>query len=91
MERVMTSHQIESPTFEQFIQLQTEQYSNPSFSCPCSTFAIAHEKFIQIKYDLHPFCWSDFILKGWYFYMDFNWYNENYYTYDFRILKRLFF
>ncbi|CAF3892210.1 unnamed protein product [Rotaria sordida] len=91
MERVMTSHQIKSPTFEQFIQLQIEQYSNPSFSCPCSTLAIAHEKFIQIKYDLHPFCWSEFISKGWYFYDDINWYNENYYTYDFRILKRLFF
>ena len=60
-ERVTFIHQIQSPTFEQFDRLQTEQKSNPSFSCPCSTLEISHNDLIEITYELHPYCSSDFI------------------------------
>jgi len=62
-ERVVTIYQIESPIFEQFIDLQSDQQSNPSFSCPCSTITSMYENIIDVTYTLHPLCSSDFVYK----------------------------
>ena len=61
VERITSLHRIESPTFEQFIYFEQNQRSNPSFSCPCSTLVMNYKDFIQIDYDLHPLCSSDFV------------------------------
>ena len=53
---VSISYQIKSPTFDQYLALENQQRTNPSFICPCSTLAISYETFVNIKYVLHPFC-----------------------------------
>ena len=58
---VSTLHHIQSPTFEQYLHVQAEQHSNPSFSCLCSTLAVPYEKFLQVHYIPHPLCFSPFI------------------------------
>ena len=63
--RVTTVYQIKSPTADQFIYLQADQYWNPSFFCPCSTIAMSYEKFSHINYTLHPVCSSYFVQQQW--------------------------
>ena len=84
---VTVLYEIESPSFEQFLRIQDEQDSNPSFACPCSTIAMPHETFIQVNYTLHPVCVSPSlpILSSKY--------GEylNGFIFDFRLLARPFF
>jgi hypothetical protein len=80
-ERVVTIYQIESPIFEQFIDLQSDQQSNPSFSCPCSTITSMYENIIDVTYTLHPTLFFGFCLQT----------QHNYFFYDFRTLGSIFF
>ena len=84
---VLTSYRIEAPSFEQFLHLQAEQRFNPSLSCPCSIIATTYEKFIQIDYTLHPFCYSYLLQAALTAYDR----RSIIFTYDFRSLAKSFF
>ena len=86
-ERVTTFHQIESPTFEQFIHLQNDQNANPSLSCPCLTLTTAYKDLIKVDYILHPFCSSDFVQQNWFNYS----LHHDVFIMDFRFLAPSFF
>ncbi|CAF4581566.1 unnamed protein product, partial [Rotaria sp. Silwood2] len=60
-ERNTYLHEIRYPTYEQFIRLEKDQRSNPSLSCPCLTSMMKYKDFMQIDYDLHPLCSSNYV------------------------------
>ena len=81
-ERVSINYEFPSPTFDQFIRLENEQHSNPTLSCPCSSFTTAYKDMIQIEYTLHSLCSSNFVQPEWLDLLSTG--TTLYHTYDFR-------
>ena len=64
-ERLTTTHQVEDPTYEQFIHLQSNALVNSSLSCPCSIMTTTYADLIRVNYTLHPVCASTFVNSTW--------------------------
>ncbi|CAF1265058.1 unnamed protein product [Adineta ricciae] len=80
--------QVESPTYEQFMQLQNNQLFNSSLSCPCSTLTTAYANLIHVSYVLHPLCTSTFVNSSWISSIT---HHNNYIAIDFRSIAAKYF
>lgn len=54
---------IESPSLEDFINLQSLRYAK--ISCPCQTITIPYEVFTTLEPVFHPICSSEFVSEEW--------------------------
>ncbi|CAF1141419.1 unnamed protein product [Adineta ricciae] len=65
---------IYNPSLEEYEQLQ-QQYSIDAINCPCFHFSIPYSSFIELEFDLHQVCGSEFV-SDWYIKELFQIYNQ---------------
>ncbi|CAF4146509.1 unnamed protein product, partial [Adineta steineri] len=51
---------VANPSLKQYQELQ-QQYGIETVTCPCSQLSITYSSFIDLEYDFHPVCTSQFI------------------------------
>jgi len=61
---VITTYTTVSPSYNQFLTLYT-QHSQQSLSCSCSSLVTEYQDILQIVFQLHPVCSSDFLRSSW--------------------------
>ena len=79
--RVTVHHEVSSPSYEDYVQLEDQRGSNPSFTCPCSRVSIQYEQIFRVTYALHPFCTDPSVMRSM-----LNFTRSTFFIHDFRVV-----